>query len=201
MSNVKADVFFPGKGGDFQIGKIDSIPSSCSVPAGGSVTCDAWDVTLTANLIQLGEVVLSKDKSLDLKQNVTTLVGGPSGFPGSFYYYQDKVPTELDISLFGNNFPLGDKLNSTSNPLNSTSNPLDSILNPNDNKSTASSETSSTKDAKPTLDILLHTATTTADTKSSPTDDPKSSSPTNDSKKSQSSSSSSGSHFLFPFKV
>ncbi|KAI9306100.1 hypothetical protein BJ944DRAFT_178845 [Cunninghamella echinulata] len=116
LNNVKADIFFPGKHGEFQIGRVDSIPSSCSVPAGASVTCSDWDVTLTANIFELGEVVVASDKSLNLKQNVTTLVGGSSGYPSNFYYYQNKVPTELDISLFGNNFPIGDKLNSTSNP-------------------------------------------------------------------------------------
>ncbi|CAO3631253.1 unnamed protein product [Cunninghamella blakesleeana] len=190
LSNLKSDVFFPGHHGDFQIGKINSIPTACIVPSGGTITCDAWDVVLTADLLQLGEVVLSKDKSLDLKQNVTTKVGGTSGFPGDFYYYQDKVPTEMDISLFGNNFPLGDQLNSTNSS--------------NDNKSASSSSaTPSTKETKPTIDLPLHTTTTTtvADTKPTPTKDSKSSSSTdNDSKESQTSSSS-GSHFLFPFKI
>ncbi|ORZ09924.1 hypothetical protein BCR42DRAFT_462600 [Absidia repens] len=99
LTGLKADVFFDGKNGPFKVGHIDSISESCTVPPGGSTQCSTWDVSMDANLGQLLELVFAKDKSLNLQQNITTTIGGPDGYLSSFYYYQDKVATSLDVDM------------------------------------------------------------------------------------------------------
>ncbi|KAI9304283.1 hypothetical protein BJ944DRAFT_153106, partial [Cunninghamella echinulata] len=95
LTGLKAKVFFPDKGGEFQVGHIDSIPGPCTVPAGGETTCDEWNVAMDAEIGQLLKLVGAPDKSLNLKQDIVSLVGGPNGYSASFYYFQNKVPTSL----------------------------------------------------------------------------------------------------------
>ncbi|KAI8071000.1 hypothetical protein BC940DRAFT_365659 [Gongronella butleri] len=115
LTGVKAEVFFNGASGQFKVGHIDSIPSSCSVPAGGQNTCSQWDVAIDASILQLAEVLVAPKKVLQVQQNITTLVGGSSGYGAAFYYYQNDVPMELQLDLGGLDLPLGGtNYNSTS---------------------------------------------------------------------------------------
>ncbi|KAI8343892.1 hypothetical protein BC941DRAFT_342149 [Chlamydoabsidia padenii] len=80
LTACKADVFFPGKNGIFKVGQVNSIPGPCTVPAGGSTKCDTWTVDMQADLGQLIELVVAKDKSMNLQQNITTTIGGSGGY-------------------------------------------------------------------------------------------------------------------------
>ncbi|CAO3610280.1 unnamed protein product [Cunninghamella blakesleeana] len=126
LTGLKAKVFFPnGDGGDdFQVGHIDSIPEPCTVPAGGSTTCSPWEVAMDANTGQLLKLVGASDKSLNLKQDITSLVGGPNGYESSFYYFQNRVSTSLDIDLGLFDIPLGGSKTKLALPNNS---PLSSL--------------------------------------------------------------------------
>lgn len=121
LTGLNAKVFFPnGSGGDdFQVGHIDSIPEPCTVPAGGTTTCSPWEVAMDANTGQLLKLVTASDKSLNLKQDITSLVGGPNGYDASFYYFQNHVPTSLDVDLGLFDIPLGGSKTKLALPNNS----------------------------------------------------------------------------------
>ncbi|KAI8096238.1 uncharacterized protein BX664DRAFT_323438 [Halteromyces radiatus] len=212
LTALKADVFFPGKSGNFKVGHIDSIPGPCAVPAGGSTTCDQWEVSMDANIAQLLEVVTASDKSMDLQQNLTTTIGGSDGYVSSFYYYQDKVPTEMDVDLGIFNLPLGPKVNTTANPLESmpggsvlssaTSSLLPSVSDILNLPTGSSGSDKSKPSATPTdTGNDKSNPTTTSDDKSKATPTSNDSKPSSDSSKNDGSSSSSSAshHFIFPF--
>ncbi|KAI8332382.1 hypothetical protein BC941DRAFT_516864 [Chlamydoabsidia padenii] len=201
LTDIKADVFFPDSSGTFKVGHVTSIPSACSVPAGGQTTCDEWSVDLDANLVQLLKVLLAKDKSLNLQQNITTTVGPSDGYEAKFYYYQDKVPTELDFDLGILDLPLSPKLNSTESAHNATSTDSKSSTTVKSSDS-ATDKPTSTDNNKPTETSSKSEdkPTDTSDGKTTPTEAPKTKND-DDSSKSDSSSttSSKGGHFIFPF--
>jgi hypothetical protein len=68
---------------------------------------------MDANIGQLLELVFAKDKSMNMQQNLTTTIGGSDGYVSSFYYYQDKVATQMDVDLGIFDLPLGSKINTS----------------------------------------------------------------------------------------
>ncbi|KAI9300257.1 hypothetical protein BJ944DRAFT_30309 [Cunninghamella echinulata] len=107
LIGLRTDVFWQGRNGLYKIGEVNSITGPCTVPAGGSTTCDKWVVDLKAELTQLVEFVFAPDKSLNLQLNITALVGGEGGYQATFYYFQNHVPATLNLDLLGHPIPLG----------------------------------------------------------------------------------------------
>ncbi|ORX55704.1 hypothetical protein DM01DRAFT_1321012, partial [Hesseltinella vesiculosa] len=117
LTDLHADVFFtPSSGGSFKVGHVAGIPGPCSVPAGGSTNCDQWTVNLDANLPQLLLLITAPNKNLNLQQNISTTVGGGNGYKSQFYYYQNNVPTSMELDAGLLNLPLGPQVNTTGNP-------------------------------------------------------------------------------------
>ncbi|KAI8340946.1 hypothetical protein BC941DRAFT_347764 [Chlamydoabsidia padenii] len=205
LTGVHSVVIFPNGGSPFQVGHVDSMPSPCTVPAGGKVTCDAWPVVLDADLGKLLSVITAKDKSMNMQQNITCTVGGPGGYEASFYYHQELVATELDVDAGLFNIPLGPGLNTTGNPLESPGNAG------NSNATSSVTPTSTTETPTPTASDKSTETPTDKPTETptdKPTETPKvSSTPSSEpvAAKQDASSSSSPSlndaHFVFPFKL
>lgn len=79
--------------------------------------------------------MFAADKSLNLQQNITALVGGSGGYESGFFYFQDHVPTTLNLDIAGIHIPLGGLPELMSNGNNATAFSLMNSLNdiiPND---------------------------------------------------------------------
>ncbi|ORX61810.1 hypothetical protein DM01DRAFT_1365756 [Hesseltinella vesiculosa] len=123
LVEAKAEMYWPGPSGEVLVGHVDSIVP-CTVPAGGTTTCQPWSAVVDASIIQLLPIVAASNKNMNLRQNVTGLIGTDGGgYQAKFYYYQNNVPTEMDANLGPlGSLPLGSTLNSTSNPTQGLSN-------------------------------------------------------------------------------
>lgn len=63
LTGLNAVITYPKPDGPIiEVGRIPSISSPCTVPAGGSISCDEWPVALTASLADLLSILLAKDK-------------------------------------------------------------------------------------------------------------------------------------------
>ncbi|KAI8149169.1 hypothetical protein BJV82DRAFT_663501 [Fennellomyces sp. T-0311] len=104
LISVKADITsINAAGKSFNVGTIDyNLPSPMTVMPGEQATSDIWPVNLELTgetVVDIVGLLFSPDPKIDIKQNVTILVGGANGFAGILYYYQDQVPATVD--LFG----------------------------------------------------------------------------------------------------
>ncbi|ORX55671.1 hypothetical protein DM01DRAFT_1335066 [Hesseltinella vesiculosa] len=130
LTQAQAVVYFNSATGRIQIGHVDSIPAPCTVPTAGQTTCTQWTSAVDASVADLFQLLLSPNKVVDVQQNITTLVGGPSGYESSFYYYQDNTPVTITIQLGAMKIPLNSKIssNSTNDPVAGMLTALSSIL-------------------------------------------------------------------------
>ncbi|KAI8337106.1 hypothetical protein BC941DRAFT_353316 [Chlamydoabsidia padenii] len=192
LTGVKADVYFPSTiSGTFKVGHVDTIPSPCTVPAGGTVSCDPWEVILDAGLDKLIELLIADKKVLNMQQNITCLVGGPDGYGSEFYYAQDNVPAEVEFAAEAFARLLPPAANATTTATsgnNSTSTTL------------SSGDTTSVPVATSSSDKPTDTSTSTTET---PTETPTATPTDNATSEPKSESTSSptvkDSHFIFPF--
>ncbi|CAO3592898.1 unnamed protein product [Absidia cylindrospora] len=115
VSYVKPD------GTILEVGRVPSIPGPCTVPAGGQSSCDEWHVDLSASLVELVNILLAEDKSMNLNQTIQTSVGGSDGYHAEFEYAQVHVPTEIEADFLGITLALGGAVNGTASASNNTS--------------------------------------------------------------------------------
>jgi hypothetical protein len=190
LNGLKADVYFPSTiSGTFKVGHVDSIPGPCTIPAGGTASCDPWTVIMDAGLDKLIEILVADEKVLNMQQNISCLVGGSDGYSSEFYYAQDRVPTEVefDAGLFA--IPLSPKVNTTESA-NTTSTTSTSV---------PVSSSSSTTD-KPT-EAPITTTTTQEQSTETPTKSSEATAKATTESKSEPTASAAvkDSHFIFPF--
>ncbi|KAI9322513.1 hypothetical protein BX666DRAFT_2128544 [Dichotomocladium elegans] len=101
IHSIEAEVYTTVGSDHFKVGHIDyNLPKPFTVPAKSEATTGDWPVNVDANAGQLLKLLGAKDLKVDLTQNVSVTVGGPSGFASVMYYYQNSVPTNLDFKLF-----------------------------------------------------------------------------------------------------
>lgn len=208
---IEAVIFTTIDGNHFQVGHINyNLPSAFTVPAGGQATSDEWPVNVDANLLQLVQLMTAKDLTVDLQQNVTMTVG--DGFRGEMYYYQNSVPTEIDLSILGLNLnPDGSNNNQAAAsqlPDSILSQLPESALSALGIKPTSSSADGSTPTAEATpTDAPGSKDGTDQSTQDSskegvlPTLAPASSESAKAEETSSSTSSSNGAHWLWPFNI
>ncbi|SAM05156.1 hypothetical protein [Absidia glauca] len=190
LNGLKADVYFPSTiSGTFKVGHVDSIPGPCTIPAGGTASCDPWTVIMDAGLDKLIEILVADEKVLNMQQNISCLVGGSDGYSSEFYYAQDRVPTEVefDAGLFA--IPLSPKVNTTESA-NTTSTASTSVPVPS---------SSSTTD-KPT-EAPITTTTAPEQSTETPTKSSEATPKATTESKSEPTASAAvkDSHFIFPF--
>ncbi|KAI9022193.1 hypothetical protein CLU79DRAFT_702427 [Phycomyces nitens] len=107
LKEIHSVVTYNGEDGPFRVGHIDyTIPSPLMMSVSGTTTSDVWPLTIDADLGQLLELLTSKNKVVNLEQNVTSIVG--DGFVSELYYFQDNVGVEIDLELLpGVEIPIG----------------------------------------------------------------------------------------------
>ncbi|KAI8375941.1 uncharacterized protein BYT42DRAFT_645619 [Radiomyces spectabilis] len=198
ISKVKVDVTYPNGGQPYKVGHIDyELPSPITVPAGGTATTDGWPVSIDANIFQLFDLLGESDKSMNLQQNVSVIVGG--SYKSEMYYYQDKVATELDVSFLGIHIPSKSKDDGSSDAAASSS-PASSASSSETPSKSSSSSSSSSSTSSPTASKEAESAKPSE--KSSESDSKDSSSGDSKAKSSDSSDSDDGKpHFVWPFKI
>lgn len=190
LNGLHAEVYFPSTIGEtFKVGHVDSIPGPCTIPAGGTASCDPWTVMMDAGLDKLIEILVAeeKDRVLNMQQNISCLVGGSDGYSSEFYYAQDRVPTtvEFDAGLFA--IPLGAKVNATESANSTSSSSSASVP--------VSSTTGKPTEAPVTTPSGQPTEASTKSSEATPTEKA-----TTESKSEPTASAAvKDSHFIFPF--
>lgn len=109
LYKAQVEVTNPNNGNPYRMGTVDFVlPEPLKVSPGQDVRTSEWPVDIDANAFHLLGLLGDGELDLDLQPNVTVTVGendGTGGYYTSFYYYQDKVPTSLDIQALGISLP------------------------------------------------------------------------------------------------